>query len=250
MLYKNLIEAGFSEKEAKVYLALLELGEGNIAKITQKSGIKRATVYLEIEALKSKGYVSLVKRRGRNIFLAENPLRIEEHLREKTEAVSKLMPELLSIANAMDHKPKVRYFEGIEGVKEVYKDTLQYKGTEILGWYSDDRIDYFDKSFILDYYMQKRIANKIPLRMFAVQSTFMNTMNAKDPAHLRQMKIIKSDQFFFSAEINLYSKDKIAIIAHRENIALIIESKKIHDTLKSIFEIMWLSQPETNKTLS
>ena len=61
MLYKNLIEAGFSEKEAKVYLALLELGEGNIAKITQKSGIKRATVYLEIEALKSKGYVSLVK---------------------------------------------------------------------------------------------------------------------------------------------------------------------------------------------
>ena len=250
MLYKNLIEAGFSEKEAKVYLALLELGEGNIAKITQKSGIKRATVYLEIEALKSKGYVSLVKRKGRNIFLAENPLRIEEHLREKTEAVSKLMPELLSIANAMDHKPKVRYFEGIEGVKEVYKDTLQYKGTEILGWYSDDRIDYFDKSFILDYYMQKRIANKIPLRMFAVQSTFMNTMNAKDPAHLRQMKIIKSDQFFFSAEINLYSKDKIAIIAHRENIALIIESKKIHDTLKSIFEIMWLSQPETNKTLS
>ncbi len=250
MLYKNLIEAGFSEKEAKVYLALLELGEGNIAKITQKSGIKRATVYLEIEALKSKGYVSLVKRKGRNIFLAENPLRIEEHLREKTEAVSKLMPELLSIANAMDHKPKVRYFEGIEGVKEVYKDTLQYKGTEILGWYSDDRIDYFDKSFILDYYMQKRIANKIPLRMFAVQSTFMNTMNAKDPAHLRQMKIIKSDQFFFSAEINLYSKDKIAIIAHRENIALIIESKKTYDTLKSIFEIMWLSQPDTNKTLS
>ena len=250
MLYKNLIEAGFSEKEAKVYLALLELGEGNIAKITQKSGIKRATVYLEIEALKSKGYVSLVKRKGRNIFLAENPLRIEEHLREKTENISKLMPELLSIANAMDHKPKVRYFEGIEGVKEVYKDTLQYKGTEILGWYSDDRIDYFDKSFILDYYMQKRIANKIPLRMFAVQSTFMNTMNEKDPAHLRQMKIIKSDQFFFSAEINLYSKDKIAIIAHRENIALIIESKKIHDTLKSIFEIMWLSQPETNKTLS
>ena len=250
MLYQNLIQAGFSEKEAKVYLALLELGEGNIAKITQKSGIKRATVYLEIEALKNKGYVSLVKRKGRNIYLAENPLRIEEHLREKTENISKLMPELLSIANAMDHKPKVRYFEGVEGIKDVYKDTLQYKGTEILGWYSDDRIDHFDKSFILDYYMQKRIANKIPLRMFAVQSTFMNSMNEKDPKHLRQMKIIKSDQFFFSAEINLYSKDKIAIIAHRENIALIIESKKIYDTLKSIFEIMWLSQPDNNKNLS
>ena len=250
MLYQNLIQAGFSEKEAKVYLALLELGEGNIAKITQKSGIKRATVYLEIEALKNKGYVSLVKRKSHNIYLAENPLRIEEHLREKTEMISKLMPELLSIANAMDHKPKVRYFEGIEGVKEVYKDTLQYKGSEILGWYSDDRINHFDKSFILDYYLQKRIANRISMRMLAIQSSFMNSMNKQDPKHLRQMKIIKSDHFFFSAEINLYSKDKIAIIAHRENISLIIESKKIYDTLKSIFEIMWLSQPSTNSVLN
>ncbi|MEI7621377.1 MAG: helix-turn-helix domain-containing protein [Candidatus Moraniibacteriota bacterium] len=243
MLSKDLLQADFSEKEAKVYLAILELGEGNIAEITQKSKLKRATVYLEIEALKNKGYVSLVRRKKRNIYMAENPKRIEDRLKEKTETINKLMPQLLSIANAMDHKPKVRYFEGVEGVKEAYKDTLQYKGTEILGWYSNDRIDYFDKSFILDYYMQKRIAQKIPMRMFAVQSTFMNSMNAKDPLHLRQMKIIKSDQFFFSAEINLYSKDKIAIIAHRENIALIIESKKIYDTLKSIFELMWLSQP-------
>jgi hypothetical protein len=53
------------------------------------------------------------------------------------------------------------------------------------------------------------------------------------------MKLIKSDKFFFSAEINLYSNDRIAIVAHKENIGLIIESKKIFDTLKNIFEIMW-----------
>jgi sugar-specific transcriptional regulator TrmB len=241
MLYKNLIEAGFSEKEAKVYLAVLELGEGNIAKITKKSSIKRATVYLEIEALKEKGYVSLVKRRGHNIYMAENPKRIEDRLKEKTEAINKLMPELLSIANVMEHKPKVRYFEGIEGLKEIYKDTLQYSGTEILGWYSDDRIDYFDKEFVLDYYMKKRIANRIPMRMFAIESSFMKNIHSQDNVHLRQMKIIKSDKFTFASEINLYSRDKIAIISHRENIGLIIESKKIYDTLKNIFEIMWLS---------
>lgn len=242
MLSKELIQAGFSEKESKVYLALLELGEGNIAKITQKSGIKRATVYLEIESLKNKGYISLVKRKGRNIYMAENPMRIEERLREKTEMIGSLMPELLSIANAIDRKPKVRYFEGVEGIKDVYKDALKYKGMEILGWYSDDRIDHFDKAFVLEYYMEKRIANKIPLRMIAVESAFMSGMKEKDVKHLRQMKIIKSDAFAFSAEINLYSKDKIAIIAHRENIGLIIESKKIYDTLKNIFEIMWVSQ--------
>jgi sugar-specific transcriptional regulator TrmB len=239
MLYKELLDAGFSEKEAQVYLAILELGEGNIAQITRKSRVKRATVYLEIESLKEKGFVSLVKRKGRSIYMAENPLRIAERLAEKKHAVDKLMPQLLSIANALDHKPKVRYFEGTDGLKEVYKDTLKFPGMEILGWYSDDRVDYFDRSFVLDYYMKKRVDNKIPLRMFAIDSEFMKDKHAEDDTHLRQMKLIRSDKFFFAAEINLYSNDRIAIIAHRENIGLIIESKKIFDTLKNIFEIMW-----------
>lgn len=239
MLQKELISAGFTEKEAWVYLAILELGEGNIAQITKKSNIKRATVYLEIEALKKKGFVSLVKRRGRNIYMAENPHRIEDRLTEKKDAINRLMPQLMSIANALDHKPKVRYFEGLEGIKEIYIDTLKYPGKEILGWYSDDRIDHFDKSFVLDFYMEKRIASKMPLRMFAIDSPFMRALHMKDNIHLRKMKLIKSDVFFFSAEINLYGKDGIAIIAHRENIGLIIESKKIFDTMKNIFEIMW-----------
>ena len=239
MRAKQLIDAGFSEKEAKVYLAILELGEGNIAQVTRKSGVKRATVYLEIDSLKEKGYVSMVKRRGRSIFLAENPQRIEQRLAEKKETISKLMPELLSIANAMEHKPKVRYFEGTEGLKEIYKDTLNRSTLEIVGWYSDDRVMYFDKPFVLDYYMKKRIENKIPMRMFALDSAFMRTMQANDKQQLRQMKLIEPGNFGFSAEINLYGADKIAIVAHRENMGLIIESKKIFDTLKSIFEIMW-----------
>jgi len=77
--------------------------------------------------------------------------------------------------------------------------------------------------------------------MLAIDSAFMRANHAKDATHLRKMKLIKSDTFFFAAEINLYAKDKIAIIAHRENIGMIIESKKIYDTLKNIFEIMWIS---------
>jgi len=239
MRAKQLFDAGFSEKEAEVYLAILELGEGNIAQVARKSGIKRATVYLEIDALREKGYVSTVKRRGRSIYLAENPQRIEQRLAEKQEAISKLMPELLSIANVMEHKPKVRYFEGTEGLKEIYKDTLSQGSSEIAGWYSDDRVLHFDKSFILDYYMKKRLEKKIPMRMFAIESAFMGTMQGHDKQQLRQMKLIKPGNYAFASEINLYGTDKVAIIAHRENMGLIIESKKIFDTLKGIFEIMW-----------
>jgi hypothetical protein len=40
-------------------------------------------------------------------------------------------------------------------------------------------------------------------------------------------------------EINLYGKRLIGIMAFEEEIGLIIESEKIYNTLKSIFEINW-----------
>jgi hypothetical protein len=77
------------------------------------------------------------------------------------------------------------------------------------------------------------------MRMFALASAFMRTMQTNDKQQLRQMKLVEPGNYGFSAEINLYGADKIAIVAHRENIGMIIESKKIFGTLKSIFEIMW-----------
>ena len=72
-LIKNLEKLNLADKEAKVYLALLELGEANIQRISNKSKIKRTTVYDVIEDLKEKGLVGTSKRKKRNYFFAENP---------------------------------------------------------------------------------------------------------------------------------------------------------------------------------
>lgn len=249
MLEQELKKAGLTENEAKTYLAALELGETTVSRIAKKSGIKRTTTYLAIDSLKEKGLISAIKKRDKTFFYAEDPRKIVENIEEKKKEVEKSIPELLSLANLIDKKPKIRYFEGHDGLKEVYKDTLNTPGPEILLWASDDRIDYFDEKFVLEYYVNRRLAQKLPIRVLAVESEFMKYQHTIDVQKLRQMRLIKPGQCVFSAEINLYGTNKIAIISHRESIGLIMESQKIFETLKSMFEVMWASLPDQKALL-
>ena len=52
---QDLQQIGLTEKEAKVYLAALELGEKAVQVIAQKAGVNRATTYFILESLIEKG---------------------------------------------------------------------------------------------------------------------------------------------------------------------------------------------------
>jgi hypothetical protein len=66
----------------------------------------------------------------------------------------------------------------------------------------------------------------------------MRRLQSFDKKHLRKTKLINLSNIF-EVEINLYGNDKIAIMSFKEEFGLIIESKKIYNTLKVIFELQW-----------
>lgn len=239
---------GLDGKEAQVYLSLLEIGEASIAKITKKSGVKRTTVYNAIEALKEKGLVSATIKKQGILYLAEDPRKLEQKLNEKMLSLKNILPELLSISNFIDKKPKIRYFEGIEGIKEVYRDTLNYPGQETLAWASQDAVKYFESDWLWKNYLPQRIEKKIWQRAIVPDNPEIREFTTENQKHLRRTKFIPKDRMPFEVEINLYGDQKIAVMSFEEKLGLIIESKKIYNTLKNIFEIMWEMLTE-NKNL-
>jgi HTH-type transcriptional regulator, sugar sensing transcriptional regulator len=241
MLLNNLEKMGLDEKESKVYLALLELGESNIQRIAKKSGVKRTTVYDIIESLKEKGLLSSATRHKKIIYSAEDPRKLEYALEEKKKTLQSLLPELLSIANKLDKKPKIRFYEGTEGIKEVYRDTLNYPDQELLAWVSEDAIKSFDEKFLNEYYLQKRSEKKIWVRAIAPDKPYMQKYKGLDEKSLRRTKLTSTTHFPIEVEINLYGKNKIGFMSFSEKIGLIVESQKIFTTLKSIFEMNWNS---------
>ena len=76
-LEKELQEVGLQEKEAKVYIAMLELGRATAQDIAKKADVNRATTYFVMENLMKKGLASAIDEGPRQYFLPEDPSQLE-----------------------------------------------------------------------------------------------------------------------------------------------------------------------------
>lgn len=237
-LSKELKTYGLDEKEARVYIALLEIGEANIAQLTKKSGINRSTVYLVISSLKEKGLISSIKK-NKTLFYAEDPRNMIDELDKRKEQLEKAMPSFLAAFSLLDKKPDIRYFEGEEGVKEIYKDILKNPNSEMLAWYSNGYKEFFDESFFFDFFIPQRKKNKIWLRVIYPEDESMRQLSVHNVEQLRKSKFINNNKFNIECEICLYGKNKIGIISYKDRLGVIIASQSIFNTIKSIFEVMW-----------
>ncbi len=241
-LQKNLQNlAGFSEKKAKTYLALLELGESTVADIAQKAELKRTTVYNLLPELRAEGLVSTTKKDGKRRFFVEDPRYIQNHLREKAEMVTTLLPGLQSLHSSGVYKPKISVYEGSGGLRDIYREVVSAtpSGGTILSYIGTADFERVLPQEVLDYYVSERISKKIRNRVITLDSQMARTWQKTALNELREIKIIQAPTQSFSGDMKIFG-DKVAFISYKENfMGVVIESKEISLLNKSWFEELW-----------
>src|SRR3954467_1960602 len=100
---------GFSDNEIKVYLAALESGVASAQTIAQTAGVKRTTAYSVLSYLVNRGVINKTKIKGKTRFVPEPPQRLLLLVKEMEEGIKASLPELETIYNKSDVKPKVTY---------------------------------------------------------------------------------------------------------------------------------------------
>jgi len=240
---KDLEKLGFTSAEAKVYLAALELGETSVARISSKARIERTTTYGIIDALKAKGLLTIGRRGKRMVYIAEDPRKLKLLAEERSRLVDQMLPSLLSITNAIDRKPTIRYFEDAAGINDIYRDTLNFVEQPILIWMSDRGVWYDDESFWKDFYIPARLERKIALRVIAPDTQASRDLQGGDRASLRSTKLDRERAEKIESEIMLYGGRNVAIISCDEMMGVVVESQKLYRTLKGIFEVHWQTLP-------
>lgn len=100
---KHLIYLGFSEKEARVYLASLESGSASVADIAERAGVKRSTAYVMLKSLAARGLVGPAANGKKSDVCALHPQRVLEMIEEEKKAVemkhglfTMILPDLLA----------------------------------------------------------------------------------------------------------------------------------------------------------
>jgi len=111
-----LVQMGFTNAEAVVYLALLELGSVKVGKVIEKSGLQSSTVHNTLHSLIEKGHASYVKKGKMRLYHATEPELLLRTIQEKEKVFKEILPQLkLKQALAKD-KQAVELYEGYKGI--------------------------------------------------------------------------------------------------------------------------------------
>jgi sugar-specific transcriptional regulator TrmB len=241
-LQNELIEIGLTEKEASVYISLLELGSGTVSMISRRANINRTTGYDILDNLVTKGLVAISGKEPKQEYSAESPENlskfITDDIKRKHEALRKtesLIPELKSIHNLID-RPKVRFYEGTDGLMEVYEDTLT-SHEPIRAFATVDDMHSGLPNYFPKYY-KRRAGAGIEIRAIIPDTQIGRERKTRDKEEMRQSALVPAEKFYFSPEINIYD-NKVMIASWREKLGIIIESTEIADAMKKIYELAW-----------
>lgn len=240
-LLKGMEEIGLVEKPARVYLATLELGGDIASSIAHKSGVERVNTYYILEQLTSDGLVYTSEKDGKRIYVAHSPKKLVFKEEEKIKQIKSMLPELLSFESANVVRPKVKFYEGEEGIKELFYETLELpKGSETLAYVSYGTISEHLKDFV-PAFPGKRATKGITQRCIAEDSeqTRLNLL-ANDKKELRETRLIPKEKYPFMADqINIFG-NKMFIASLKDMIAVVIESDTVAQSQRAIFELAWL----------
>lgn len=243
MLENTLQQIGLPEKQARIYMACLELGECSIKEIAKKAEIKRTTIYDIIDDMIAAGFIKATTRGKKKRFIAAEPNELQIIIQKRETLLEQILPQLNNLNNSRKSKPKIWFFDGKEGLKKVYDDTLKYNG-ELLTFASEYVVNTLGKEWAEDY-LKKRVRKSIHVRAIMPSTEFLvKEIIPLDREQLRMTKTIDPKKYPFSIEINIYGHNKVALMSSKEETALIIEGQEIYSTLKLIFEFFWDVLPE------
>lgn len=137
MLSQALIQLfELNPKDADIYLDLLEYGTSVASTISHRTQIERTSVYSTLKRLTRKGLVSYHFTNKVQHFNAIDPNALKrlvdeemKKAKEKREDLYELLPQLTQITNQRKSSPMIQFFEGVEGVINLYETMLSTSKT-------------------------------------------------------------------------------------------------------------------------
>lgn len=230
-----------SPAERTAYETLISHGAMSPPQLAKAANLTRVNGYAALRGLAQKG---LAKEKGVNkkkIYYPEPPTRLQELARFKVkearagvESIEALIPSLMNRYALISEQPGISHYDGIDGIKQVYEDTLRPPHPEeflvLRSVYDYQQID----DYILKY-IEKRA--KLGIKSRLIGHKFQGHLN--DEKLLRQRRYYPRKDFQLPTEISIYG-DKVALISLRKDlIATVIQSKDVAQTFKVIFELLW-----------
>lgn len=230
-------EIGLHDVESRIYLALLSCGGGTVADIARNAQLKRPTIYEHIDDLAARGIIRKTVKGKRVVYLPADPKKLVQIVSDLQKKVASVFPFLQSMFLSVSKRPVVRFYEGKQAIREVYRETTKTSHT-IWNVFSAER--YFALFTEKD---GEEFFRNLRERGGSLRDLVLNTP--------RGVEYVKADwgretvkskllprEFNFTVDL-LVAGDVLVLISLEHLVAVVIENAEIADLERQLMKFIW-----------
>jgi sugar-specific transcriptional regulator TrmB len=247
----TLVNIGLNKTQATAYIFLVKNGSCTPPALAKSISETRTNAYAVLDQLTELGLAKKTEEYKKFIYYAGNPASIEKLARKRRQdafnnerTVQAAMPALLNYFYTFSEQPGVKFYQGVDGIKEIYNDTLRVcKDIYLIRSIHDQdllTLDFYEK------YKTKRA--KLGIKTHIINpSRDKNAWNIQnDLKYNLERTQVPTEMYSSPVEISTYG-NKVAVISFgKEAIGTVIESPQIAESLKQIFHLAQLGANSLN----
>ena len=247
-MFKKLFEdLGLSENTHRVYLQLIQNGTSSARMLAENLSIPRPSVYDNLKILIQKGLVIERNEGNKKLFQVDDVKNLPRLLtdkiavlQEEAKELEDILPKLLSQSQAIE--PKIKFYSGVEGVRQVLNDMLWYKDLQTVAlWSISEMVELLGKEYMADM-NRKRIRQRLSTRGVWPEDKRVDLKNhpflGVGEGFYREIRIAPKGMTW-NMSYWAYA-DKVALISSRkETFGFVIHSRDFAEMIKAQFEVIW-----------
>jgi len=243
-----LSKTDWGENEISIYSVLLEKGGMNISDLSTETGISISTLQYSIKKLMLKKMLTKNIVNKNPIYSASNIEQLKKWFKGVTKRYSQYQNVIAEFIQQYDFNPqmhtsKVRFYEGVKGVKQSYQQILEECHTnEIWSFFAaKETIEEKLHDYFMTDYVNARVKKAIRSKNIATYGITGKKYKLCDQEFLSETRLVPKGMFpTNNTEINLYD-NYIHCMSFDEKsaFAIIIKDSHMADILKGIFMLVW-----------
>jgi sugar-specific transcriptional regulator TrmB len=237
-IVSQLQSLNLSLNEAKVYEALLQIGQTSAGEIIKRVQLHRSVVYETLDKLIDKKLVFKLEKGSIAHFQVTDPARILQNIKSQEEIALDLIPKLKDLVDTK--LPEITVYEGIEAYKRFWIDSAKRlpEGSTDYGAGSIGQLwwDYMGKD--AETYFKISVKKKIKWKLIIFTKTPLDVELLRKYPTLQEQRIIEKGT---ASEGNFNILGEESVVLHSATEPLIIEIKNptLVRVFQNIFDLLW-----------
>ncbi|MDE1925320.1 MAG: hypothetical protein KGH79_04060 [Patescibacteria group bacterium] len=235
-------QLGYTPNEAKVYLAVLGLGECHVSDIADKLKLPPSSVQVIVDKLHKNGLMNFYVKNRYKYWVAENPERLLTQLQQREDAVRAAMPALDALRKKLGSKPgkpTVKVFTGRDEIRFIFDDIIETKH-HILGIVPEEAfLRLFEGTSILEDFIESRTRHFLRIRMLVQETSAGKRLAETAIKNLREVRFLPGRIKIPTASFVYGDKVACVMFNQRQPTAVLIEDSDMRETKSFLFEELW-----------